>query len=531
MRYKSEIKRINAIPLKKIPAAARLVKHYTDKYKTPTGAYSLRAHQAQALYEAEHSPGGGIVVAGVGAGKSMLLYLLPRALKAKRPLILLPASAEKDIRTLHDEYRDHFEAPESLFLTYELLSRDIDDRLLESYAPDLILADEMHALSNYGHGSRKGAGCVIKLQRHLSKHYPLPFWGFTATPWKTSLTDCQHLFAFAKDMDSPLPLDRDVCNAWSQAEFPKGDDNPQEARQLAGLDKLKLPVMQRISRTPNVLWLDNFFRETPLTLRVVDGTTSSEVEELLAYLEAGLLPEGDIAASESEVWRTRQELSLGYYSRFVEPPPHWWVEARSAYTKAFQRSMCDTHRQFDTRNKNSPVVQAWKIARSTFQPESEPVWKDKNSPAMTYAVEYLAKNQSGLVWVPFVPAAERIAELAGVPCFGEGQGKGGKPHIMTHKGPAVVTFEANKESKNLQAWKDNLFLCPPSKSYRLEQAIGRTHRSGQKHPVTATFYCALPQQRADVFKAVNDARQQERVTGIPQKMSWGSIEAEAEERK
>jgi hypothetical protein len=144
---------------------------------------------------------------------------------------------------------------------------------------------------------------------------------------------------------------------------------------------------------------------------------------------------------------------------------------------------------------------AWRKARGSYKYRTVATWIDRQAPALVYAAEWLDRHPHGLVWVASESVGKQICRLAGrdpADCFfgagqGESDGNGNvrKP-IESHDGPAVVTFHANKSGRNLQfGWRDNLFLVTPSLSAEHEQAIGRTHRPGQKHPVTVEYTCGL----------------------------------------
>ena len=107
---------------------------------------TLRPIQNEMLWQASVAKGlMGLV--GVGEGKTLASFLMPRVLKAERPLLLLPASMRLQAQADWVDYGKHFHLPPHMEMrSYEEISTQ--PGLLRALQPDLIVADEVHKLKN-----------------------------------------------------------------------------------------------------------------------------------------------------------------------------------------------------------------------------------------------------------------------------------------------------------------------------------------------------------------------------------------------
>ena len=84
---------------------------------------------------------------GVGEGKTLASFLMPRVLKAERPLLLIPPSMRSQAQADWISHGEHFNLPSHMEMrSYEEISTQ--PGLLKSIMPDLIVADEVHKLKN-----------------------------------------------------------------------------------------------------------------------------------------------------------------------------------------------------------------------------------------------------------------------------------------------------------------------------------------------------------------------------------------------
>ena len=124
--------------------------------------------------------------------------------------------------------------------------------------------------------------------------------------------------------------------------------------------------------------------------------------------------------------------------------------------------------------------------------EQETIWLDDwlAKDAVAWAAE-----APGIVWFKHVALGHRIAELGGLPYFGEG--KKAEEAIKLERGnrSIVASIAAHGTGRNLQgAFSRNLIAEPPSAGKVWAQLLGRTHRYGQpKEIVTADCYLHTPE--------------------------------------
>ena len=107
----------------------------SELYRRPGGTQTLRPAQSRALaHAAEH--GGILAPVGVGHGKTLICALLPVAVRAARPLLLIPASQRADFGAQWSVYAGHWHLAKGLTVhSYDALSRPDATAMLTGLAP------------------------------------------------------------------------------------------------------------------------------------------------------------------------------------------------------------------------------------------------------------------------------------------------------------------------------------------------------------------------------------------------------------
>ena len=107
-----------------------------------------------------------------------------------------------------------------------------------------------------------------------------------------------------------------------------------------------------------------------------------------------------------------------------------------------------------------------------------------------------------IIWYEHKAVGEKLNQL-GVPTFGAGMDPPEREQLC------ALSRKAHGEGKNLQAWSNQVFLCPPVGAVAWEQTLGRTHRPDpardvkDRPPIFAYVY-----QHVDAYvEAINKARQ------------------------
>lgn len=184
------------------------------QYRARGGTQTLRPLQAWALHWAPLL-GGLLCPGGVGDGKGLITMLLPKALRAQRPLLFLPAKLKQNFHVEYRKFRQHWQVETNLRIeSYSALSvpgaadKPGHPGLLERIRPDLIICDEAHEIAS------KDSVRARRMFRYVEK-YPLTKFAFlSGTFVKRRLADFAHLCELALGQGAPVPLTTDEMLAW-----------------------------------------------------------------------------------------------------------------------------------------------------------------------------------------------------------------------------------------------------------------------------------------------------------------------------
>jgi hypothetical protein len=515
----------------------------TARYKTPNGTQSLFPVQAQILAEA-YRMRGCYTSAPVGAGKTLPCLLLPTVLKAKRPCLFVPASLRhktyKDIK----DYRQHWQIPKLPVFSYELLQHANHRNLLDTYSPDLIIADECDRLkiNTTPIGPR-----AKRILEYFQKNPSTMFIGLTGTPVRTSFLDFWHHLLFALKENAPVPLFEHRADEWAQAldpepkrtrtswdsEFMRREPDNLFAlgdgtEQGTPVEKAGECVQKRLTQSWGFVNLQGMSCDQPIYLRRI---THRHCEAPLEVIEAIEVVEessetlaDDILETPLEVAAYKRQLATGFFHLWDPAPPDCWMQARRKW-KSYVRDYltrgygdADSPALVAQENPDHPLFKEWLAVKDTFDE-----FKNRKVAWISdYLIEDVADRvkEPTLVWVGFVEFAKTLAKRTGWKYYGAGKQDG--VALQREKGdrPVIVSIDAHHYGKNLQAFHRNLVVTPPSAAQVWEQLIGRTHRTRQKKSVWVDIYTHTPDSVQDFDRAMSRARFEERLTAQPQKLIW-----------
>lgn len=537
-----EFRRIAALPRRdweKDPQLEELRVLLTQHLRRPGGTMELKANQAAALRDLADY-GGLFGPQAVGAGKTLITLLAPVVLRSQRPLLLVPASVrDQTLRKVLPQMRKHWRLHPMLRVeSYTAISLEKNANLLETYAPDLILADECHALAGQSSGRTK------RVRRYIAAHPETRFLAVSGTVTNRSLLAYAEILYWCLKQNSPLPTNWQELQDWARAI----DENvPEDKRTPPGAlllfceqgESARHGFRRRLSETPGIVATRDGELGTSLRIHRREVSAPPHIHGMIAKLRRDWeTPNGDLIVEAVEVWRHAREIALGFWYKWEPSAPRDWMEARRAWNQYVRETLRHNKRGLDTplqvwmecdRAPVPPVVFTdWKKIKDSFEPNTVAVWESDY--LLHDAAKWLhdKENGGGIAWVEHVVFGERLAQFAGVPYFGGGEKA--SHDILDATGPCVASIAAHSTGKNLVQWNRNLVTCPPTSGKTWEQTLGRTHRQGQTaDEVECWAYQHTEEFRTALSQAMRDARYLQDTLGGAQRLLYADVTFDIEE--
>lgn len=518
----------------------------------------LRDLQAAALGNF-HDFGGLFGAISVGKGKTLVSFLAPAVVGSERPLLLVPANLRDKTSFDWWQLAVHWKLPKVRVESYERLGVVQNAKLLDNYAPDLIICDEAHRLRN------TRAAVTRRVARYL-KNNPTRMMLMSGTLTTKSLRDYWHLLRWAVGPEQmPLPNTWDEMMEWADALDVKTGNmirtapgalvelcntEEQEAVELGGeaeLEAIRSAFKRRLTESPGVVSTFGKHIGNSLVISSADlplDHMHSYFSQLRAKWQT---PDGWDFTEAIEMWRHAREFVSGFYNVWDPRPPDEWMEKRRNWKRWVRETLAHSH-TLDTelevenacssgsldsytvverrdksgllRSVEVDVYEEWAEIRHTFKPNAVPVWIDDT--ALKFAANWLKKNE-GIVWTEYPAFGRKLEEMSGYPYFGRGGlDQSGTMIEKTSAKRVIASVRSNHMGRNLQfQWHKNLVVsCVPNAKI-IEQMLGRTHRDGQdKDEVYFEFVLACREQLAGFHAAVRQARYIEQTLGQPQRLLY-----------
>lgn len=569
----TDAERIVALPARPPPldGGAAEAEAWTRALRRVAAAPPLRPVQGRVLSEVARAvaePGyrGVFGSIGVGHGKTLITLLTAEVACAERPLLLVPPAMRDQLRADVAEWQRwyHFEPPR--VLAYSELSTAKATTFLEYTAPDLIVADEAHALA------RSDSARGRRFFRFLREHPECRVVLLSGTITQRSLLDHAALLEAALRDRSPLPFNRPILEQWASVIDPDGEPDERALSAVAPLvaafgvggedaaDEARRAYHRRLISTPGVVATSIASVDVPLTLTMITPRAGvpSVISDALGDLAATwTLPTPDAVADEegeavvdaATMARAAGALATGFVYSWAWPEgkrDEEWLRRRSEYARAVRSVLRYSARA----GLDSPLL-VWRHCmtpgrdlselRAAWRAWTEPSptgerWCDRPRPPTVCAWldsfvidDVVARAREAiagrappvLIWYQSRAVGDALA-ARGLRVYGAGSAT----PPTTDRAP-VVSISVHGKGKNMQSWAANLVIEPPSSGATWEQLIGRTHRQGQGSPVTVDVYAHAARHRAALETATERARYIETTQGTPQKLVYAARSAPA----
>lgn len=528
---------------------------------------SLNAAQGWALEEANKAEGL-LAPIGVGHGKTGIDILLPMVMNCKRAVLLIPANLRHQFLTRdYPQWAEHFRVPniagDGLFdpsrpvlhvLSYNELSQAKNSDILTRIQPDLIIADEAHNLK------AKDRARTKRFLRQFAAASGTRFVALSGTMTTRSVKDYAHLSGLALKEATPLPVHFPTLESWATAldavELP-APPGALEALCRPGED-VRSGFRRRLIETLGVVATEEASVGCSLVINERKVKPPKDIDDKLKFIrDQEARPDGEELIDQMQVASVARQMACGFFYRWQfrkgETPEQIerWLDVRSKWRKELRTKLKTggvgtdseallqaaasrwhdgyTHegKDYAPRLKSGPLpvwpsvhYKDWCEVRGTVEPHTVPVWVDDY--LLNDAIEW-AKTHVGIIWYQHRAVGQRLAQLSGLPHYGSGDEA--NEGIAREKGDRTViaSIKAHGVGKNLQAFNDQLIVSPPSDAAAWEQALGRTHRQGQKaDEVLCDVYRHTPEMASAVDGAIMRARYIFETTGQKQRLLYAS---------
>lgn len=453
--------------------------------------------------------GGGYFQLPVGEGKTLVTFLAPYVVEAKRPMLIVPPGLREDTWDKFQAYSRHWVShnPPTRVLGYNEFTFDENVDLFAQLRPDFVMFDEADKTSNQG-------GSIAKRFDRYQVESGCGSLFVTGTGTRFSMHQMSHFLVWSLQAGAPWPLDPDESEAWAAAydEKPaKFSFGPRGQRTRVGVlvdlapierqpnmleqERARLALQKRLKSTPGVIISDKDSCDQPLTIELRCAPADAELDARFDFFrnEEQTPDEWDMVDS-LDRYNHETQLGQGLYFRIDPRPPEEYVEARRACAR-FIRAKIDrtTHskRPLDTPEavkkafRDHPLIVQWfDEYEPSLKLKSIPTWL---SASVVHAAAKYAREHVCLVWSSFEVVGEAIAKAAGLKYYGPGgmSAEGGYIGRAPTDRSAVLSIAANLRGRNLQGFNDNYIVGMPPSARDCEQLLGREHRQGQKRPVNA----------------------------------------------
>lgn len=435
-------------------------------------------------------------------------------------------------------------APTVHVVPYSRISRPEQTVWLEKeLKPHAIIADEAHRLRSAGLPENKGA-TGARMWRYMEEVAPqTKFVGLSGSMTAKRIQDYWHLMKWALRGGSPLPVVPEIVDIWGSAVNPS--DNPADPGPLMDLCKpnehLYDGFKRRIAETVGVVTTAMPAVDVPLTLTERKAPPiPAQVKKYLSDLrgtgegDSWIRPDGEQLMTALEANECAMQLALGFYYRWIYPDCEFprddelvkeWKGARRDFFREVRWKLRNLDEHMDSprlvmnaaerfyglrpKHKGLPeweakTFPAWNKIRGLVRAETEAVCFNDY---IVRDIAAWAHEHRGLVWYEHNAIGDWISKLSGLPKYGGG--KKAKEQMMMEDGSRSILCSVDAHGTGTNGlqhrFRDCLLLHITPDPNKVEQTLGRLHRPGQNHDVTAYFYRHTPELKAHIDAALTAA--------------------------
>jgi hypothetical protein len=506
-------------------------------FRLPGSTESLRTIQAVGALECVRQ--GGLWLNGrVGCGKTLLSAMLATLYEDIRPLIVVPGGFEEKTEREFEGYRRHWRLTHRYdLITYNDVARDEDESLFDTYAPGILICDEVDKLRRVG---PEGSATANRFAEFMAKAPKTIFVGMTGTPFKDGLKDFAHTLCWGLKDGAPCPLDPGDIVRWDTALRGKGSVRKLciELNVPETVDDARKAFRSRLFDTPGVIISTDQFTGVPLVITRREHDAGCR-EALQHLAQTGERPDGwdtvDTQPDESgdgsegsgdsdnapgSTWAAARQLALGFFYTPDPEPPKLWAAARKAWF-SFVRVQIQLQR-FKTELQVRKAATAgkfgklkawedWERLKPTFEPSFKPVWLSDN--AINYCKQW--GREPGIIWTDHRAFADRLSSETGWAWYAGGGLSVDGSLIEDARGSdtIIASRQANGTGRNLQAWYRGLITAMPGNGRDFEQQLGRQHREGARRAVEIEVLEGCGEHTRDIAKVLSLSNDEREIMG------------------
>jgi hypothetical protein len=537
-----EFARIFGLPRRTLDLSA--VQDVTPVFHRPAGTMSFWPIQSAALIEAAKADGLFAPI-GVGFGKTLITLALPTAMDSKNAVLLVPPQLKKKtLWEIENVYGDQFDLPikRLTIIAYSELSSAKNADILEYIEPDLIIADEAHALRHRTSARTK------RFLRYMKENPACRFAALSGTMTTRSIVDYAHLIELALRKNSPLPRGYREVKDWTGAL----DVNPEAPARPGVLKKFCEPgehvrdgYRRRMVETEGVVATSESELGTGLVIQKTPIAVPDDIEMYLEQVNKTWSIAGEEFESAIALARALRQVSCGFYYRWEWPddePDTEWLTARADWHKEVRERL-----KRSLRGQDSPLLCAqaaerhykweeaggkgkppenswaskswfeWRLHKDKKPPPTKPIWL--NDFVVREAISWSKRQDApAIIWYEHRAVGEEIARVSGLPLYGAGT------DASHERSPVIVcSIRTQGTGKNLQHYARNLFTSLPPNGTTFEQCAGRTHRPGQQaDEVMIDWFGHTETMENSMAKVIDDALYMQQTTGHRQKVLYAT---------